>query len=392
MAKQVVASEQGSYGDLTWDRTFARLVTLMTFLSRNASRALGVVRCLRISFRTFATGAVYGSVATMAFRYSSTNCILACDRRVTSDNHAVAILRTDDSASPFEFVNKDVARDVKDYCAPGKPTHKCPVTNSTRKAYVFFLNNSTALAVPRGGRDADDNYTYFDYAFAAATRLRSITKLDVVILVTKNVAEHQRIKFTTKGIIVKVIEPMYMRLAKLAKTNRLYHFHTFGKLELFNPAWVGGYDRVVSMDTDTFAIRAPDEMFCMPGRFAATKRPHALTGGFNSGTFLAVPSKKTYDDIMDALISTSFSRMGEQDILNKYFDKSNANCFGVEYNCGGFGPPAIGAGSLKCAVTGPLEDEIFKSRAILHVKLSQRKVYERLPRISKLWRSYLPPL
>lgn len=175
---------------------------------------------------------------------------------------------------------------------------------------------------------------------------------------------------------------------------------SFGKLEVLNPKWLSDFKTVVSMDTDTFTIRAPDELFCMPGAFAASKRPHALKSGFNSGCFMTRPSVKTYNGVIKLMLDAATSNQvnggnansfGEQPLLNRYFGQSNDHCFGVEYNCGGFGPPAVGAGSFKCDLTGPSEDAVFKTRSVLHVKLTQSKQAERLPQVAALWRSHLPP-
>lgn len=56
---------------------------------------------------------------------------------------------------------------------------------------------------------------------------------------------------------------MYERQAAGMQTDRAYHLHSFGKLEVLNPEWLGDFSAIISMDTDTFVLRAPDEVFCL---------------------------------------------------------------------------------------------------------------------------------
>eukprot|EP00241_Pyramimonas_parkeae_P005677 CAMPEP_0114251402 /NCGR_PEP_ID=MMETSP0058-20121206/15250_1 /TAXON_ID=36894 /ORGANISM="Pyramimonas parkeae, CCMP726" /LENGTH=404 /DNA_ID=CAMNT_0001365199 /DNA_START=201 /DNA_END=1415 /DNA_ORIENTATION=+ len=294
---------------------------------------------------------------------------------------------------------------VKDLCAkPKAVTYTCVPGENGAVAYVYFLNNSTGYAVPRRGRDPDDNHTYFQYTYAAISQLQSLTTLPIVLLVTSGVPKVQREKFLAIGnnVQVREIKPMYERQAAGMQTDRAYHLHSFGKLEVLNPEWLGDFSAIISMDTDTFVLRAPDEVFCLGPKvkFAAAKRIHALNSGFNSGFFFARPSKKSYGGVSKMMLDNAHSHetggdnpnsFGEQPLLNAFFEDSNANCIGVEYNCGGFGPPAVGAASFKCGIDKEDESEVLSTRAVLHVKLSQRKQAERLPKIAAMWRARIPP-
>lgn len=322
---------------------------------------------------------------------------------VSHNSGAVASKKQRQSASPSISSSKDQASKltVLDLCTTPKPTRQSCSLTFGEQAYVFFLNNSSGLAVPRRGRDPDDTHNYFQYIYAATSRLHSLTSQIIVILVTREVPQAHRDALKSIGprMDIREIIPMYEAKGEGMKTDRAYHLHSFGKLEVLNPKWLGDFKTVISMDTDTFSIRAPDEVFCMPGIFAAAKRKNNMRSGFNSGLFMTRPSVKSYNGViklmLDAAESTSANgenpnSFGEQPLLNRYFDSSNEHCFGAEYNCGGFGPPAIGAGSLKCDLTGPSEQPIFDSRSVLHIKLTQSKQAERLPQTAALWRSYLP--
>ena len=285
---------------------------------------------------------------------------------------------------------------IRNICSAKHSVAACSLSDTSRLAYVFFLSNATGLAVPRRGRDFNDGLTYFDYVFAAVSRLCSLTDIPIVVLVTRSLSNGHRVLLDAiaSSVTTREIVPAYETSSRRFHTPRQYHLHTFGKLEVFNPRWMDGIAKVVCMDTDTFALRAPDELFCLDARFAAGKRKYALASGFNSGVFFARPSSKTYDALLAMVTRASVHNrsfaLGEQTILNEYFSSSNGHCFGAEYNCGGFGPPLTGAASTKCELEKAEEDTLFGSRSVLQVKLSQRKVAERLPKVSALWRSYLP--
>lgn len=94
---------------------------------------------------------------------------------------------------------------VKDLCAkPKAVTYTCVPGENGAVAYVYFLNNSTGYAVPRRGRDPDDNHTYFQYTYAAISQLQSLTTLPIVLLVTSGVPKVQREKFLAIGNNVQV--------------------------------------------------------------------------------------------------------------------------------------------------------------------------------------------
>lgn len=220
-----------------------------------------------------------------------------------------------------------------------------------------------------------------------------------MLLITSEVPESHRTLLRKLNLDVRVIEALYERFEKGLNTDRAYHLHSFGKLEVFNPRWLSDFDRIIHLDTDTFALRAPDELFCLPGKFVAAKRLNNLRSGFNSGVFLAKPDNATYIGLTNLLIrgiqrnlrgQENTNSFGDQPLLNQYFKKSNNICFGSKYNCGGFGPPQTGAKSLKCGIINADEKKMQSYITIIHAKLSQRKISVRLPTTAALWENNLP--
>merc|ERR1712216_398944 len=132
------------------------------------------------------------------------------------------------------------------------------------------------------------------------------------------------------------------------------------------------------MDSDTFALDNVDELFCLPMRFAASKRPHVPVEGkanFNSGTFVFTPSNETYNDLLQKATEFVGSwENGEQTLLNRYFGPT-MTCYSVGYNCVGFGSTEYL--STKCQVR--TEEQIWRSRKIIHAKLSDRRQAHMLP-------------
>jgi len=212
------------------------------------------------------------------------------------------------------------------------------------------------------------------------------------------VPEIKRSLLSNLDIDVRVIKPLYERLGAGLSTDRAYHLHSFGKLEVLNPEWLGDFQKIVHLDTDTFAVKAPDELFCFPGIFAASKRTNNLRSGFNSGVFVAKPDSASYSGVTKLLFQgissaeyggRNTNSFGDQPLLNKFFDKSNKICFSAKYNCVGFGAQ-LGAQSFKCGITDQRESMMLKNTIIIHAKLSQKKIIQRLPTTAALWQKNLP--
>lgn len=304
----------------------------------------------------------------------------------TTFSHSSLALRPSSPANGPRFTRKvlDVCSHRRYSCLPGK---------HGKVGYCVYISNSSGYAVPRRGRDVDDVLTYFDYIYALVSKLVSVTSFPVVILVTSEVAATHRTQWTSISpgqVEVREILPGYTSIDGLEAT-RTYHYFSFGKLEVLNPRWVGDFSKLIVFDPDTFALKCVDEAFCLPGKFAAVRRAHAPTSRFNAGFMVVSPNRRDYSNIFQMLqVRARKERIfGDQPLFNQYFF-SQMSCLGAEYNCGGFAD-VEGIESLKCGIpSGSDERYLLTNRSVLHLKMSQRKIFERLPIISKEWRSHLP--
>ncbi|KAK3272975.1 glycosyltransferase 8 protein [Cymbomonas tetramitiformis] len=313
---------------------------------------------------------------------------------------------TSPPSQPLIDINQRVLA-VDDICKRKRST--CTPGARGREGYVFFLSNSTNLAVPDGQRDSDDHLTYFDYLHAAVNRLQSLTNLTILILLSDDVPEQHRTALASLSpgqVEIRVITPAYKQIAQGLHTNRAYHLHSFGKLEVFNTEWTGDFVKLISLDPDTFVLKNVDEALCVPGGFAAVKRQDArgkvMDTGFNSGFFVLRPSKELYDALWKSVKSGASRHnqgkgntnwFGEQPLLNAHF-KNRMGCLSVNYNCLGFNLERDkGVKSQKCGIvaTSNNDGEIWEKRKIVHAKLSTRKIFTIMPTVAAEWRKQLPP-
>eukprot|EP00959_Pyramimonas_sp_CCMP1952_P329646 6901844-Pyramimonas_sp.AAC.1 len=64
------------------------------------------------------------------------------------------------------------------------------------------------------------------------------------------------------------------------------------------------------------------------------------------------------------------------------------SCLDLKYNCGGFS--GVDLNSQKCDLRVTTDREIWKTRSVVHVKLSQMKMMATMPTIAAKWRNHLP--
>uniref|UniRef100_A0A7S0MZI9 Hexosyltransferase n=1 Tax=Pyramimonas obovata TaxID=1411642 RepID=A0A7S0MZI9_9CHLO len=295
-------------------------------------------------------------------------------------------------AAPIKSKNSGT-KSITDSCT--QKTYTCDPTNDKDVAYVYFLNNARGTTVkPWHAQEDLVNLTYFDYTYASVSRLASLTSFPIYILATKSVSEEDLMEYKkiSSQVRVRVVTTKYDKLD--IKTDKPYHFHTFGKFEVFNPENTDGKKFLAFMDSDTYALHNVDELFCLPKEFAASKRdkvPVALKSAFNSGTFVYTPNAKMYQGLLDDIVANAGTvwQNGEQSILNRRFGQT-MNCLPVGYNCVGFGAHGATAKSDKCSIKGPSDEEVWKKRQVMHVKLSDKRFAAALPTIAESWRSYLP--
>eukprot|EP00959_Pyramimonas_sp_CCMP1952_P004130 86793-Pyramimonas_sp.AAC.1 len=254
------------------------------------------------------------------------------------------------NADPVK-VKSSETKSITDSCT-GK-TYTCnPNDLMDEVAYVYFLNNARGTTVkPQHAIEDLVNLTYFDYTYASVKRLASLTSFPIYILATKSVAEEDLLEYKklSDTVRVRLVTTKYDKLD--IKTDKPYHFHTFGKFEVFNPENTDGKKFLAFMDSDSYALHNVDELFCLPKKFAAAKReqvPVALKSAFNSGVFVYSPSAKNYQGLLDDIVANAGTvwQNGEQSLLNRRFGEI-MNCLPVGYNCVGFGAYGTSAKSDK---------------------------------------------
>mmetsp|Transcript_34615 Transcript_34615/g.58134 ORF Transcript_34615/g.58134 Transcript_34615/m.58134 type:complete len:375 (-) Transcript_34615:1640-2764(-) len=292
-------------------------------------------------------------------------------------------------------VRSGLSKTITDSCTQKQYT--CDPTVDTNNGFVYFLNNAQALTVKSyHAQHGLEHLNYFHYTYASVKRLTQLTLLPIYILATNSVDEKYLNDFRklSSAVNVRVIRTQYDKLN--ISTVKPYHYHTFGKLEVFNPENTDGKMFLAFMDSDTFALHNIDEIFCLPKRFGAVKRdnvPTSLRHSFNSGVFVFSPNTSVYQALLDDVVATTGTLWanGEQSILNRRFGPT-MSCLPVAYNCVGFGGYGSSAKSAKCSIKGSSDVEVWKRRKVLHVKLSDRRFAEALPSLSASWRTYLPTL
>ena len=92
------------------------------------------------------------------------------------------------------------------------------------------------------------------------------------------------------------------------------------------------FSRIVYVDADVVALRAPDELFDLPSKIAATPDV-GWPDCFNSGVLALTPNMQDYYGLQ-ALARNSVSFDGaDQGLLNTYFSGRNWQRLSFTYNC-----------------------------------------------------------
>ncbi|KAI8984678.1 nucleotide-diphospho-sugar transferase [Mycotypha africana] len=149
-------------------------------------------------------------------------------------------------------------------------------------------------------------------------KLGSVNNRDFVCLVTPNISDHVLDLLSKQQItIIKVDTLRSSNYDNLKLLGRPDLDITFTKIHLWN---LTQYSKVVFLDADTYPLKRIDELFNVEATFAAA--PDAgWPDCFNSGVFVATPSKTTYSELLSLAASEKGSfDGGDQGLLNTYFD------------------------------------------------------------------------
>lgn len=165
-----------------------------------------------------------------------------------------------------------------------------------------------------------------------------MTNHPILVLVTKEskIENLQRLELlaniSSQVEITEVDERVwmdpFMKYGVVEKRPKL--MHAYGTTQVFNPAYVGKYERLVFLDIDTFLVRNVDELFCSTG-FAAAKRKGV--DFFNGGVFVYRPSRMLYTKILDNMLQymkePGVKKFAMQELLHRAFG-NNFFCLATE--------------------------------------------------------------
>jgi lipopolysaccharide biosynthesis glycosyltransferase len=102
------------------------------------------------------------------------------------------------------------------------------------------------------------------------------------------------------------------------KNNPKFRDH-FTKLEFFN---MTQYEKILFLDVDTVVLSNIDELYMVPGVFAAAM-DYTVEGALNSGVMVLEPSTYVYDRLLRFLNRRSkYKDWGDQDYLTYFFTDS----------------------------------------------------------------------
>lgn len=263
-------------------------------------------------------------------------------------------------------------------------------------AYIFYISNVAGSVKGAGLSTSDKNSTYFEYAKRAIKRTAALTRFPIILLCTSE-------SFRGCSQIIATISPYPGQIDLIevdatlwlqpyfeykVKQKRSKLMHAYGTTQVFNPAYVSKYERLIYMDVDTFLIRNVDELFCTEG-FAAAKRQSVPL--FNGGVFVYSPSRYIYDKMMSNMIQY-MKKPGEkkfamQALLHELFGQTYY-CIEPTYNCGGFCGVQEKCSKIspKCGIKD--ESELFVKGAIIHSKINEPHLQETFPNLHFLWLTY----
>ncbi|KAK5136359.1 hypothetical protein LTR08_003485 [Meristemomyces frigidus] len=116
--------------------------------------------------------------------------------------------------------------------------------------------------------------------------------------------------------------------ANLYLMNRPDLLYTFTKIALWR---LTQFRRVVYIDSDVVALRAPDELFALPDAFAAAPDV-GWPDAFNTGVMLLTPDLGEYDSLCTMAAAGDSFDGADQGLLNQYFEHRGWKRLSFGYN------------------------------------------------------------
>jgi len=160
--------------------------------------------------------------------------------------------------------------------------------------------------------------------------LRStIIELEVNISInTPNYSIHESLQ-SLYDYILPVEKLANPNLENLHRLNRLDLRFAFTKLVLWRQTQ---FRKIVYIDADVVALRAPDELFSLPATFAVAP-DIGWPDCFNSGVMLLTPNMSDYWALQTLASSGTSFDGADQGLLNQYFANGKRETISFTYNC-----------------------------------------------------------
>ena len=145
-----------------------------------------------------------------------------------------------------------------------------------------------------------------------------------VVLINDEIDAHIIAELSKRNIIIRKmpkIEP-----SNLVNNKTYTHWnYTFDKLNIFE---LTEFDKIVYLDSDMYIANNIDELFDLPHMSGVISGKGYVKKWveLGSGLMVIVPEKGTVDGMKKILNEYDFGKdVGDQDIINKYFDWPNKN-------------------------------------------------------------------
>lgn len=167
---------------------------------------------------------------------------------------------------------------------------------------------------------------YFDGVLALYESLKRTKPKykDFVVVVNDEINPHIITELSKRNIIIKKM-PKIDASPLVNNKSYTYWNHTFDKLNIFE---LTEYDKIVYLDSDMYIANNIDELFDFPHMSGAIAGKGMVNewSELGSGLMVIVPKKGTVDGMKKILCEYDFGKdIGDQDIINKYFDWPNKN-------------------------------------------------------------------
>lgn len=144
------------------------------------------------------------------------------------------------------------------------------------------------------------------------------TTRKIITLVTNHVSNSAREKLIANGAEIRVIET-------IPGSKKVWHEDCMTKFRVWQ---LTDLEKIIYLDADEIVLKNIDYLFDFPELSACHDPMNLLywpgVNILNSALFVAQPSNKTFNELMDALVTHphyNTDRIGDGNVFNRYFTK-----------------------------------------------------------------------